>query len=118
MELTEDLKELFTRIWQYASYLHGRCSRETRYGMAAQGRGRIGVESRDDSERAARIKKRIFAHGQFSARGRKSTEEHPPNLLDDIRAITDSQSQTDPTFETTQLYTRLTAAEMREQLVL
>lgn len=53
----------------------------------------------------------------FSARGRKKAEEKLPNLLLDIGAITDSQSQTDPTFETTRLYTRLSAAEVRRQLI-
>jgi hypothetical protein len=37
--------------------------------------------------------------------------------LEDIRAIEDEQSQTDPTFQTTRLYTRISAAEMRRQLI-
>jgi hypothetical protein len=53
----------------------------------------------------------------FSARGRKPAEAHLPNLLEDIRAIADEQSQTDPTFQTTRLYTRISAAEMRRQLL-
>ena len=53
----------------------------------------------------------------FSARGRKRAEEHLPHLLTDIRAIVDSQSQADPQFRTTRLYTRLSAAEVRRQLI-
>jgi hypothetical protein len=53
----------------------------------------------------------------FSLRRRKRSEEHLPNLLTDIRAIVDSQSQADPQFRTTRLYTRLTAAEVRRQLI-
>jgi hypothetical protein len=53
----------------------------------------------------------------FSARGRKRAEDHLPHLLDDIRAIVDSQSQADPQFRTTRLYTRLSAAEVRRQLI-
>ena len=53
----------------------------------------------------------------FAARGRKKVEERLPHLLEDMRAIADSQSQTDPTFETTRLYTRLSAAEVRRQLI-
>jgi Rhodopirellula transposase DDE domain len=53
----------------------------------------------------------------FSARGRKRAEEHLPHLLEDIRAIVDSQSQADPQFRTTRLYTRLSAAEVRRQLI-
>jgi hypothetical protein len=53
----------------------------------------------------------------FSLRGRKRAEDHLPNLLNDIRAIVDSQSQADPQFRTQRLYTRLTAAEVRRQLI-
>lgn len=54
---------------------------------------------------------------QYHRRGRKKSEEHLPNLLDDLRGIVDSQSQTDPTFRTQRLYTRLSAAEVRQQLI-
>ena len=53
----------------------------------------------------------------FALRGRKRAEEHLPHLLTDIPAIVDSQSQADPQFRTTRLYTRLTAAEVRRQLI-
>ena len=53
----------------------------------------------------------------FHLRGRQRAEEHLPNLLPAIRAIVDSQSQADPQFRTTRLYTRLTAAEVRRQLI-
>jgi hypothetical protein len=49
----------------------------------------------------------------FAARGRKPVEAHLPTLLHDMKAIVDSQSQTDPQFRTTRLYTRLSAAEVR-----
>lgn len=53
----------------------------------------------------------------FNLRGRKPAEAHLPALLDDIKAIVDSQSQTDPQFRSKRLYTRLTAAEVRRQLI-
>jgi hypothetical protein len=53
----------------------------------------------------------------FAARGRKPVEAHLPTLLRDMQAIVDSQSQTDPQFRTTRLYTRLSAAEVRRQLI-
>lgn len=53
----------------------------------------------------------------FSARGRKRAEEHLPRLLDDLREIVDGQSQTDPQFKSNRLYTRLSAAEVRRQLI-
>ena len=51
-------------------------------------------------------------------RGRKKAEEKLPNLLTDIKEIVDSQSQIDATFQTNQLYTRLSAAEVRQQLII
>ena len=53
----------------------------------------------------------------FPRRGRKRAEEHLPNLLTDIQAIVDSQSQADPQFRSQRLYPRLTAAEVRRQLI-
>ena len=47
---------------------------------------------------------------------RKKAEDHLPKLLDDINEIAEQFSQTDPTFQTTRLFTRITAAEMRIQL--
>jgi hypothetical protein len=59
----------------------------------------------------------IVCLDNFAGRGRKRAEEHLPNLLSDIKAIVDGQSQTDPTFRTSRLYTRLSAAEVRRQLI-
>ncbi len=58
-------------------------------------------------------------HGidNYGARGRKRAEEHLPNLLNDIQEIVDGQSQTDPSFESTHLYTRLSAAAVRQALI-
>jgi DDE family transposase len=53
----------------------------------------------------------------FTARGRKRAEDHLPTLLTDIKAIVDAQSQADPQLRTTRLYTRLSAAEVRHQLI-
>jgi hypothetical protein len=53
----------------------------------------------------------------FHCRRRKPAEEHLPRLLDDIRAIADGQSQADPKFRTKRLYTRISAKEVRRQLI-
>ena len=53
----------------------------------------------------------------FSARGRKRAEVHLPHLLDDLRDIVDGQSQNDPHFRSKRLYTRLSATEVRRQLM-
>jgi hypothetical protein len=53
----------------------------------------------------------------FALRGRKRSESHLPNFLNDLTAIVDRQSQADPPFRTNRLYTRLTATEVRRQLI-
>jgi len=52
-----------------------------------------------------------------NCRGRKPIEFHLPGLLDDITDIVKDHVQTDPTFRTTRLYCRLTAPEVRRQLI-
>src|SRR5262249_60258847 len=51
----------------------------------------------------------------FSQRGRHRAEERLPHLLEDIKALVDSQSQTDPRFRTQRLYTRRSAAVVRQK---
>ena len=53
----------------------------------------------------------------FSARGRQRAEVHLPHLLADLTAIVESQSQADPPCRPTRLSTRLTAGEVRQQLI-
>ena len=53
----------------------------------------------------------------FTLRGRKPAEFHLPRLLEDIKDVVKDHIQTDPTFQTTRLYCRLTAAEVRRQLI-
>ena len=58
-----------------------------------------------------------ICHDRYWARGRKRAEDRLPNLLSDIRAIADQYSQTDPSFESSRLYLRLSAASVRRQLI-
>jgi hypothetical protein len=53
----------------------------------------------------------------FHCRRRKPAEEHLPGLLDDIRSIADGQSPADPRFQPRRLFTRISAAEVRRQLI-
>jgi Rhodopirellula transposase DDE domain len=53
----------------------------------------------------------------YAGRGRQRAEERLPHLLEDITDIVDGQSQTDPRFESSRLYTRLSAAQVRQQLL-
>jgi len=54
---------------------------------------------------------------QFTARGRKGVEDHLPHLDRDIQQIVQPESQTDPTFQSTRQYRRITAPSVRKQLI-
>ena len=59
----------------------------------------------------------IACADNLSARGRKPAEHHLPRLLHDIADLVGDHIQTDPTFQTTGLYCRLSAPQIRKQLV-
>jgi len=59
----------------------------------------------------------IICRDGFQARGRKPVEVKLPNLLEDLKSIVDSQSQTDPSFKSNRLYTRLSVEQIRCQLI-
>ena len=82
-----------------------RAARELRWGRMTMRKGMRALHSG------------IMCVDAFALRGRKRAEVHLPNLLTDIHAIVDSQSQADPQFRSKRLYTRLTAAEVRRQLL-
>lgn len=122
MELTDELKVLFIET---ANRLKGSDKRlfmarvVEMLGKGGQRRAEreLGWNRRTIRKGMRELESGIVCVDAFSMRGRKRAEEHLPDLLDDIRDIVDEQSQTDPSFQTTRLYTRLSAAEVRQQLI-
>ena len=122
MELTSEVKALLLNT---AKDLKGSALRLfMARTVQALGKGGQRLAERELGWNRGTIRKglREVEHGMvcldaFSWRGRKRSEEHLPNLLIDLKAIVDSQSQADPQFRTNRLYTRLTAAEVRRQLI-
>ncbi len=122
MELEEEAKKLFIET---AKALKGS---ERRLFLARTVRV-LGEGGQRLAERELRWNRGTIRKGQheleqgivcldaYSSRGRKRSEDHLPNLLNHITAIVDGQSQADPQFRTTRLYTRLTATEVRRQLI-
>jgi hypothetical protein len=53
----------------------------------------------------------------FAARGDRKTEEKLPELEADMRSLADPESQTDPKFQSSFQYTRMTAKSMRQALI-
>jgi hypothetical protein len=122
MELTEEVKVL---VLNTAKDLKGSARRMfMARTVEALGEGGQRLAERELGWNRGTIRKGMHevAHGiacvdGFRLRGRKRSEDHLPSLLIDITAIVDGQSQADPQFRTTRLYTRLTATEVRRQLI-
>jgi hypothetical protein len=123
MELTDSLKSLFVET---AQALKGSARRRFMARTVQElGRGGQRRAERDLGWNRQTIRKALreletglTCVDGVALRRRKRAEEVLPTLLDDITAIVDSQSQADPQFRTNRLYTRLTAAEVRRQLIL
>lgn len=58
----------------------------------------------------------IRCRDNFTARGRRRTEERSPQLAEAIHELVEPASQADPKFQTPFAYTRITAPTVREQL--
>jgi len=54
---------------------------------------------------------------RYGQRGRRKTEQKLPPLEEDIRKLVDPQSQTDPKFQSSFLFTRATGEAVREALL-
>src|SRR3990172_10642214 len=122
MELTEALKTVFVET---AKALKGSARRVFMAGIV-KSLGRGGAQRAENelgwNRGTIRKGRRELESGFMSAdntttRGRKRAEERLPNLERDIREIVGPQSQIDPSFKTQRLYTRLSAAEVRQQLI-
>jgi len=122
MELTEEVKAL---LWNTAKDLKGSTRRVfMARTVQALGEGGQRLAERELGWNRGTLRKGMqeVEHGLscidgFRLRGRKRSEDHLPTLLSDITAIVDGQSQADPQFRTNRLYTRLTATEVRRQLI-
>lgn len=122
MELTDTLKKIFTET---AQTLNGSDRRgfmaevvkALGKGGQRQAENELGWHRRTIRKGRRELDSGLRCYDNFSARGRKPAEHHWPNLLDDLKAIAEAESQTDPTFKTTRLYIRLSAAEVRKQLI-
>jgi Rhodopirellula transposase DDE domain len=122
MELTDELKTLLSNT---AKQLKGsarrlflaRTVKALGPGGASRAERELGWNRKTIRKGMHEIESGITCLDAFGARGRKLAEELLPNLLEDLRALVDGQSQTDPQFKTKRLYTRLSAPEVRRQLI-
>ena len=122
MELTDALKSLFIET---AKALQGsarrlfmaRTVKELGTGGQRRAERELGWGRMTIRKGLHELESGLTCLDAFAARGRKPVETHLPNLLPDIKAIVDSQRQVDPQCRTNRLSTRLSAAEVRRQLI-
>ena len=122
MDLTDSLKALFidtakTLKGSARRIFMARTVKELGPGGQRRAERELGWSRVTIRKGAGELERGIPLQDNFAARGRKRAEAHLPHLLTDIQAIVDSQSQTDPQFRTNRLYTRLSATEVRRQLI-
>ena len=122
IELTDSLSSL---LKETANQLKGAARRrfqaqtviELGYGGQLLAEQELGWDRKTIAKGIKELISGITCVDNYQARGRYKAEEHLPNLLEDIKNLVDSQSQIDPTFKSQRLYTRLTAREVRKQLI-
>ena len=122
MELTDDLKCLLIETEKQLKgsacrLFMARTVKALGPGGASRAERELGWNRKTIRKGMHELESGITCLDAFGSRGRKRAEAHLPNLLVDLRAIVDAQSQTDPQFKTKRLYTRLTAVEVRRQLI-
>ena len=122
MELTDSLKTLFLETVQSLQgsarrLFMARTVKELGPGGQRRAARELGWNRGTLRKGTHELQSGFMCLDAVSARGRKRAEDHLPHLLPDIQALVDSQSQADPHFRTTRLYTRLSAAEVRRQLI-
>jgi Rhodopirellula transposase DDE domain len=89
-----------------------------RLGLGQRGAARLLGWAREALVKARRERvSGLVCVDDTSRRGRKPAEHRLPRLLEDIKAVVADHVQTDPTFQTRRLYCRLSAAQVRRQLI-
>ena len=120
-ELTASVKETilsaarkltgFRRRQFQAEMTHKYCAGSARRAEQVFGWGRQAVATGLHELRTG-----IRCLENFAARGRCKTEELNPELVEQIHALVEPESQADPKFQTPLAYTRLTAKAVQQQL--
>ena len=89
------------------------CQGSARKAETIFGWGRVTVQTGLDE-----LQTGVPRENRYSQRGRRKAEDKLPSLEEDIRKLLEPQSQTDPKFQSTFLFTRATGQAVREALLL
>ena len=86
-------------------------------GSARKTERELGWDRVSDQRGLDSLKTGIEYVDNYSARGRKKSEERLPKLAQDMRDLVDSQAQADPKFQTPFRYLKVSAQAVRDQLI-
>ena len=122
MEWTESYKQI---LRETAKTLKGSSRRrfmaqiviEVGYGGQSKAERELGWNRGTVRKGISEVTSGVSQIDNFQARGRKKVEWYLPSLLSDLQKIVDCNSQTDPSFKTKRLYTRLSAKQVKEELI-
>lgn len=122
MELTVELKRILVETADHLSgyerrHYIAKIVKEMCEGSPTRAEAEFGWNRKTVRKALAELAGKFCYIDQYQARGRKKAEEHLPKLLEDIGEIVDEASQIDATFQSMRLYTRLSAKEVRKQLI-
>jgi len=122
MELTETLKAFFIETAETLTgatrrLFMARSVKMLGYGGMQRAENELGWNRGTLRKGLHELESGLTCIDNTSARGRLRAEEHWPQLEQDLREIVQPDSQIDPSFKTQRLYTRLSAAEVRQQLI-
>jgi len=122
IKLTEEEKELYIETAKILKgserrLFMGRTVKALGWGGIRYAERELGWNPNTIIKGKRELESGIVVIDNFKARGRKNIEEKLPNLLKDIKAIVDGESQIDPTFKTNNLYTKISVCEVRRQLI-
>lgn len=122
MELTPELKQLLSETADRLTGAHRRQFMARSVQLLGLGGSRLAERELGWNRGTIRkglheVNSGITCIDAYNARGRKRAEEEHPQLLEELRDIVDKQSQTNPTFQSSRLYTRLSVSVVRQQLI-
>ncbi len=121
-ELTESVRDTIrSAAWKLTGFRRRQfqaemaikyCQGNPRRTEAAFGWGRDAVNTGLNELRTG-----IRCVENYSTRGRRKSEEKNPELVQEIHAMVEAETQADPKFQTPLAYTRITAKAVHERLV-
>lgn len=122
MELTEELKRTYIKTAQALTgserrKFMARIVQCLGYGGQSLAAKELGWCRDTIHKGMGELESGIAIRDNFAARGGKRMEEQLPKLLIDLSAIAAAQSQTDPSFQSTRLYTGISAKAVRQALI-